>query len=269
MASGGPLVAVPTTQKGPPRQPMILRLCGVISALRNDLGSGELGPIDGLGLQAGRLVSGRRLATYGEAANVLRSMSVDGVITVRTMRTMLISQLERHAARDTNEAISQFEILKFLRTSVEPFSRSRLTGHITGSAIVAAPDRRSFLILHHPRLGRWLQPGGHVEPEDRSILDTAIRETWEESGLRTTPFDGKILDVDHHVIPRNDSDLVAAHIHYDIRYLLKAHTSELGRTEGRLHFIGTDQLSRFSIESNLARALRKAEGVLLFYRHGN
>lgn len=42
--------------------------------------------------------------------------------------------------------------------------------------------RRSQHVAHHK--GHISFPGGQVSPEDTSLLDTALRETWEEIGLK-------------------------------------------------------------------------------------
>jgi len=43
---------------------------------------------------------------------------------------------------------------------------------------------RGQLMLHrHPKLGRWLPCGGHIEPNELPD-DAALREVWEESGVR-------------------------------------------------------------------------------------
>ena len=38
-------------------------------------------------------------------------------------------------------------------------------------------------LIEHPRLGRWMVPGGHVE-DDESQMQAALREVEEETGLR-------------------------------------------------------------------------------------
>ncbi len=42
-------------------------------------------------------------------------------------------------------------------------------GHFTASAFVVSVDGDSILLIHHAKLGRWLQPGGHIEVDDASI----------------------------------------------------------------------------------------------------
>src|SRR6202008_3314159 len=42
----------------------------------------------------------------------------------------------------------------------------------------------------HPRLGRWVQLGGHCDDDDPDVVAAALREATEESGvadLRITP----------------------------------------------------------------------------------
>ena len=44
-------------------------------------------------------------------------------------------------------------------------------------------DREHFLMVKHKKLGKWLPPGGHIEP-DESPDDAACREVFEETGLK-------------------------------------------------------------------------------------
>ena len=57
----------------------------------------------------------------------------------------------------------------------EPIER-----HPTSTAYVVAGDRT--LLLWHAKLGMWLPPGGHSEPNEDPV-QTACREVLEESGL--------------------------------------------------------------------------------------
>src|SRR5262245_66326400 len=68
----------------------------------------------------------------------------------------------------------------------EPLSRSQPAAHFTGSAVVT--DGRRVALVHHRKLGRWLQPGGHVEAGDgEDLLATDLREATEEARYTVVP----------------------------------------------------------------------------------
>lgn len=52
--------------------------------------------------------------------------------------------------------------------------------HATSTAYVVSDNRT--LLLWHTKLGMWLPPGGHSEPNEDPV-QTACREAQEESGL--------------------------------------------------------------------------------------
>lgn len=53
--------------------------------------------------------------------------------------------------------------------------------HFTATAFVVDSNNRTLLI-HHKRLGRWMPPGGHIDPNE-TPEETAKRECKEETGL--------------------------------------------------------------------------------------
>lgn len=135
----------------------------------------------------------------------------------------LIATLEAHQPFDALEAEHLARTLVFLKKTDEPFSRRTLAGHITASSVIIDTRQAHIALFWHHKLNRWLQPGGHCEPEqDKSTLDAAWRELLEETPLmaeqvwliQQTPF-----DIDVHPIPAKEGE--AAHLHYDIRYLFQ------------------------------------------------
>jgi 8-oxo-dGTP pyrophosphatase MutT (NUDIX family) len=97
------------------------------------------------------------------------------------------------------------------------FYRSRLSGHITGSAWIINQAKSHTLLLHHNKLNKWLQPGGHADGEE-NILLVAEKEAKEETGLvALQPLQSEIFDLDIHQIPARGN--VKEHEHFDIRYI--------------------------------------------------
>ena len=54
--------------------------------------------------------------------------------------------------------------------------------HNTASAVVLDEHDR-VLLIHHNKLGQWLYPGGHIEPNE-DPAQAALREVREETGLQ-------------------------------------------------------------------------------------
>lgn len=54
--------------------------------------------------------------------------------------------------------------------------------HFCASAILIDPESKKILLVHHKKLKKWVQPGGHIEAGENPE-DAAIREIYEETGL--------------------------------------------------------------------------------------
>lgn len=102
-------------------------------------------------------------------------------------------------------------------------SRTTFTGHVTCGAVVLDPMWR-VLHIRHNALGRWLLPGGHVEPGDPTLIDAALREVTEETGIMAEAlsplagFEDAPIDIDIHPIPANPGKREPEHMHFDFRY---------------------------------------------------
>lgn len=136
-------------------------------------------------------------------------------------RSRLIDLLDQHIAQDATEAESLQRMRSFARTLEHPFSRHQAHAHFTGSALLLDEAAGRIALLHHAKLGRWLQPGGHAEAADDGLMQqTALREAREETGCDVVLHDAssKPIDVDMHLIPARGQE--AAHFHLDLRFLL-------------------------------------------------
>jgi 8-oxo-dGTP pyrophosphatase MutT (NUDIX family) len=179
----------------------------------------------------------------------------------------LAERLARHRPRDAREAADLARILAFVRRHPDPFDRRIAEGHLTGSALVLSVSGDRVLLLHHRKLGRWLQPGGHADPGERTGEVVALREAREETGLAGLalhPTAPRPLDVDVHDIPARPGE--PAHQHLDLRYLVIAPDGQALRPaagEARaLRWFGWDELGALDLDAGLRRALATARALV-------
>ena len=139
-------------------------------------------------------------------------------------REALIKQFHQYKAFDAEEEVFRSRILKLLEQKPDCFHRKLLHGHITGSAWIVSPAGEQVLLLHHRKLDKWLQPGGHADG-DENVRQVAEKEAREESGLDNIQLHySSIFDIDIHTIPERKG--VPEHLHYDIRFLFVADPAE-------------------------------------------
>lgn len=85
--------------------------------------------------------------------------------------------------------------LALLLTTGDALFKPHAPGHFTVGALVLDEPGRHVLLVDHPKAGLWLPPGGHLEPDDTSLLEAARREVREETGLADLAVDpGVVLD---------------------------------------------------------------------------
>lgn len=93
------------------------------------------------------------------------------------------------------------DYLDFLHDHDDAMRRSCVPGHLTASVLVLSADRRHTLLTLHPKVGRWLQLGGHCEPSDPTLAAAALREGQEESGLADLQLaTGQPVRLDRHLV---------------------------------------------------------------------
>ena len=159
------------------------------------------------------------------------------------MKEEYLKTIKEYLSYYKEEKTRQEEVEKFIRNTEESqiIDWNNFDGHIVASAFIYNEKNKKFLVLYHKDLKMYLYPGGHIDKEDKNILEAAKRETREETGLtkfKEVLIGNKIIpiDIDTHRIPYNKRLNLKAHTHFDFRYLfilteeekIKQDTKEMG-----------------------------------------
>lgn len=170
----------------------------------------------------------------------------------------IFTQLTDRMPVDLRERESLGRIFAELDLLDSPFDKEAGPIHFTGSGLVIGP--RGVVLHKHKRLGEWLQPGGHLDP-DETPWDAAARETTEETGLDVVfggGLDGQGLPALAHVDVHQGG---RGHTHLDLRYILDAGSQETSPPEGESQEVGW-----FDWDEAIHRADEGLQGILIALR---
>ncbi|PID35023.1 MAG: hypothetical protein CR971_00220, partial [candidate division SR1 bacterium] len=158
--------------------------------------------------------------------------------------------------------------LKLLEQQIEQkkniFDRKNFTGHIVANALILNKDK--VLTVFHNFLNMYLQPGGHVEESDHSIVQAARREAEEETGLNTLKFhhrheeNGIPLFIESHLIPENTKKNEQQHYHHDFMYIFQTEETNIDlQTEEVSDFsrVSIETIVKQNPDSYIAKSLKK------------
>jgi 8-oxo-dGTP pyrophosphatase MutT (NUDIX family) len=174
-------------------------------------------------------------------------------------RQHLADLLASHAPADAVEAEHLARFHQLLALSGDVFGRNHFEpGHVTASAFVLDPSGEELLLIHHGKLHRWLQPGGHVDPDDVDVFAAARREVEEEVGLTGLDLVHEgVFDLDVHDIPALKGD--PPHAHFDVRILLRAphRDARAGSDAKACRWVPLDAVNGEESDESVMRAVRK------------
>jgi 8-oxo-dGTP pyrophosphatase MutT (NUDIX family) len=176
-------------------------------------------------------------------------------------RRPLLERLERHRASPffvPEERESLERLVAFVAARPRCFERASLDGHVTGSAWVVDADGGRVILLHHKKLGLWLQPGGHADG-DPDVARVARAEAVEETGIfALEPLGDGIFDVDVHAIPARRHE--PAHFHYDVRFAFRAPAGAqpvLSEESHEVAWVPLDRVPAYTRDRSVLRMLAK------------
>lgn len=116
------------------------------------------------------------------------------------------------------------ELLRWLDSGLDIYSRDCTAAHLTASGWVVSPDRKQVLMVYHNLYNSWSWMGGHADG-DFDLFAVAQREIMEESGLKEVRpisreiFSVEVLSVDGHI---KKGQYVSTHLHLNVTYLFEA-----------------------------------------------
>lgn len=175
-------------------------------------------------------------------------------------RQELLDLLNRYRTAHMDEAAMVDKTIRFVREHEDCFERELAHGHVTGSAWVVNPARSHALMLHHRKLDRWFQPGGHADG-DHDVIRVALKETSEEAGVEPEHVrlvSGEVFDVDVHTIYPSPTDI--RHQHFDIRFLVEMDDDVplLGNDESHdVLWVPLDEVARYNNDRSAFRMVQK------------
>jgi 8-oxo-dGTP pyrophosphatase MutT (NUDIX family) len=157
------------------------------------------------------------------------------------------------------------EVLAFCAANPDALTRANASAHLTGSALVVDPVDGRFVLLHHRKLDRWLQPGGHADG-DGDLARVALREAAEETGLPDLQVVHPAIDLDAHVVEPPGE---APHRHLDLRFLVLAAPGAAGRgappgndESHEVRWVDEDDLDALEVDESTRRLVRRGRELL-------
>ena len=175
----------------------------------------------------------------------------------------LIQHLEQYNPDNSNELDFKKQMLLLLEEhGYFSFSRENTSGHFTASAWIIDSTYSHVLLLHHQKLDKWLQPGGHADGET-ALEKVALKEAEEETGVLKLQFlSDTIFDLDIHTIPERKNE--AEHLHYDVRFAFLCKDKEavtINHESKAFKWVPLKDIQVFTQNESILRMARKTHNL--------
>ncbi|MFD3756710.1 NUDIX hydrolase [Streptomyces sp. NPDC058622] len=102
--------------------------------------------------------------------------------------------------------------------------------HVTVGALLVR-DGAEVLLIEHRAYQLTLQPGGHLEPTDTTLLGAALRELSEETGIDpelVIPVSAHPAYIEFGQVPARPAKDEPDHYHLDVGYAFATAEAEVG-----------------------------------------
>ncbi len=176
----------------------------------------------------------------------------------------MMEVLKQYNPESEEEQHYQIKMLHLYNSKKEvAFTRQNIQAHFTASAWIIDPKSYEILLLHHKKLNKWLQPGGHADGE-MDLERVSRKEAYEETGLEDLSLIIKgIFDIDIHLIPENKG--VPQHYHYDVRfaYFCNDRTrTQINSESNKFQWIEIEKVKNLTDEPSILRMVNKTKIML-------
>lgn len=140
----------------------------------------------------------------------------------------LKQQILRFEPYDEQEAKDKELFLQFLTSFDDVLTRKNVIGHFTSSAMVLNKAKTKMLVVNHNIFKGYIFPGGHADG-DHNLLNVAMKEVFEETGVETTHLGNEILSIQSIAIDAHykKGKFISPHLHLNVIYLLEADENDL------------------------------------------
>lgn len=145
------------------------------------------------------------------------------------------------------------------------FDRKNFAGHIVANALIL--NNNKVLIIFHNKLQMHIQPGGHIDNRDSSIIEATAREVREETGLEKIVLDswhkksGIPIFIESHLIPENKKKQEEKHYHHDFMYIFKTKNKKINlqlKEISGFEWMDIENILKNSSESFIAKSLKRS-----------
>ena len=136
---------------------------------------------------------------------------------------LLREVIKNHTPHDEIEKRDKEQFLKFIDEFDDVLLRSNTIGHFCAAAFVLNKDKTKTLVVYHIINDGWTYPGGHADGEE-NLLNVALREVEEETGLKATPLCNEPFLISSNPVKGHikRGKYVSSHLHFDVLYLVEA-----------------------------------------------
>ncbi|TMR09278.1 NUDIX domain-containing protein [Nonomuraea turkmeniaca] len=145
----------------------------------------------------------------------------------------ILSTLSAYLERHPDEAELLAEPVQFLSQGGDFASRRTFPMHVTVGALLVRNDAE-ILLVEHCAYGIMLQPGGHVEPSDSSLIVASMRELTEETGVDPDTIllvSQSPAYIECGPVPARPEKGEPGHYHLDIGYAFVTAHADVGRIQ--------------------------------------